>query len=272
MDVFWAITLMMEAVRTSETSIYFETSRCHIPEVCYLHTHGSYKCTSHKKLLWCYVDGFSVCNYDFCLLHSLYATSELKIKIRSHINSCVQTPHNQPCSVFMFIFQISEKYCCSQITYNVRCKPNAWLSSISYWFVFIHYNSYFIRTWSNWIRHISQPPVQDKTKAKAVPLHAIKALGGERRYSSYSFSTSALDGGESSALGPGRALPSGRTHGTHWTGGWVGPRAGLDTEDRGKILCLCRGSNLDRPVVQSVVRHYTAWATRLTIQKTGSIM
>jgi hypothetical protein len=28
-----------------------------------------------------------------------------------------------------------------------------------------------------------------------------------------------------------------RTPGTHWIGGWVGPRAGLDTEDRGKILC-----------------------------------
>jgi hypothetical protein len=40
----------------------------------------------------------------------------------------------------------------------------------------------------------------------------------------------------------------------------VGPRAGLDTEDRGKILCPRRGSNPDRPVVQPVVRHYTAWA------------
>jgi hypothetical protein len=27
---------------------------------------------------------------------------------------------------------------------------------------------------------------------------------------------------------------------------------------------LCRGSNLDRPVVQPVVRHHTDWATRLT--------
>jgi predicted amidophosphoribosyltransferase len=27
-----------------------------------------------------------------------------------------------------------------------------------------------------------------------------------------------------------------------------------------KILCPRRGSNLDRPVVQPVVRHYTAWA------------
>jgi hypothetical protein len=28
---------------------------------------------------------------------------------------------------------------------------------------------------------------------KAFPLHATKSLGGEKRYSSYSFSTSALD-------------------------------------------------------------------------------
>jgi hypothetical protein len=36
----------------------------------------------------------------------------------------------------------------------------------------------------------------------------------------------------------------------------VGPRAGLDTEARGKILCPCRGSNPDLPVVQPVVRQY----------------
>jgi hypothetical protein len=57
-----------------------------------------------------------------------------------------------------------------------------------------------------------------------------------------------------------RFSPGERTTGTHCTGGWVGPRAGLDTEDRGKILCLCRGSNPDCPVVQPVVRHYTDWA------------
>jgi hypothetical protein len=32
-----------------------------------------------------------------------------------------------------------------------------------------------------------------------------------------------------------------------------------------KILCPCRGSNPDRPVVQPVVRHYTAWANRLIL-------
>jgi hypothetical protein len=42
---------------------------------------------------------------------------------------------------------------------------------------------------------------------------------------------------EWSASRPDRALaPGERTPGTHCTGDWVGPRAGLDTEDRGKIL------------------------------------
>jgi hypothetical protein len=32
-----------------------------------------------------------------------------------------------------------------------------------------------------------------------------------------------------------------------WIGGWVGLRAGMDAGARIKILCLCRGSNPDRP-------------------------
>jgi hypothetical protein len=60
---------------------------------------------------------------------------------------------------------------------------------------------------------------------------------------------------------PGEKIP-----GTHWTGGWVGPRVGLDTEE--KYSCLCRGSNLDRPVVQSVTRHYSDWATHGSQQDT----
>jgi hypothetical protein len=59
---------------------------------------------------------------------------------------------------------------------------------------------------------------------------------------------------------PAALYPRGKDPGTHCTVGWVGPRAGLDTEARGKILFPRRGSNPDRPVVQPVVRHYTAWA------------
>jgi hypothetical protein len=42
--------------------------------------------------------------------------------------------------------------------------------------------------------------------------------------------------------------PRERTPGIRWIQAWVGLRAGLDTEDRGKILCLCRGWSPGRPV------------------------
>jgi hypothetical protein len=55
-----------------------------------------------------------------------------------------------------------------------------------------------------------------------------------------------------SCQAPAALCPGERTPGTHCIGGWVGLRAGLDTEVRGKILCLCRESNLDRLVVQPI--------------------
>jgi hypothetical protein len=56
-----------------------------------------------------------------------------------------------------------------------------------------------------------------------------------------------------------------RNPGTQCTGGWVSPRAVLDKKATGKkSFRLCRGLNLDRPVLQAVARHYTDWATRLT--------
>jgi hypothetical protein len=54
-------------------------------------------------------------------------------------------------------------------------------------------------------------------------------------YSFYSFTTSALDGGEWSVSRPSCALPSEKDASTHRTGGWVGPRASLDTKARGRI-------------------------------------
>jgi hypothetical protein len=48
---------------------------------------------------------------------------------------------------------------------------------------------------------------------------------GEWRYSSTHSLTSALDGGEWSASRAGRFTPWQRVPGTHWIGGWVGPRA-----------------------------------------------
>jgi hypothetical protein len=77
---------------------------------------------------------------------------------------------------------------------------------------------------------------------------------GERRFISYSFLTSALDGSEWSASRSYRALSPGVDPGTHWIGGWVGLRAGLHTEATERILCLLRDQT---PVVQSVVRQCT---------------
>jgi hypothetical protein len=99
--------------------------------------------------------------------------------------------------------------------------------------------------------------VRTKSKIKQSRYTPWRRLG-ERRYSSYSFTTSALDGVSGQRRAPPRFTPRERTPSTHWTGGWVGPRVGLDTEDRGKILCPCRGSNPDCQVFQPLVRHYTA--------------
>jgi hypothetical protein len=71
----------------------------------------------------------------------------------------------------------------------------------------------------------------------------------ERNYSSYSFLTSALDGVSGQRHGPAALYPGERVPDTHWTGVWVGLRAGLNTEAREKILCICRRSNPDRPVI-----------------------
>jgi hypothetical protein len=80
----------------------------------------------------------------------------------------------------------------------------------------------------------------------------------ERKCSSYSFMTSALDGGEWSASRPGGALPPGKR-----TPVLIGQEAGWASELvwtqrlEEESFRLCRESNLNRPVVQCAVRHYT---------------
>jgi hypothetical protein len=98
---------------------------------------------------------------------------------------------------------------------------------------------------SNWFQpplHLCRTRTKQWTKcqqkqSKAVPLHAMVALGGRggtapthswpRHWMGVSGQRHAL-----AALCDGE-----RTPGTHCTGGWVGLRAGLDTEIKGKILC-----------------------------------
>jgi hypothetical protein len=90
-------------------------------------------------------------------------------------------------------------------------------------------------------------------KQKLITCHTTRHGGtwGER-HSSYSFLTSALYGGEWSASRPGRALPPGKGHPVPIVqeAGWA-PRAGLDTEARGKIILALPGiepRSLGRPV------------------------
>jgi hypothetical protein len=65
----------------------------------------------------------------------------------------------------------------------------------------------------------------------------MKAYGGVD-VQIHIFLTLALVGGEWSASRPGRFTPGERAPGTHWIGGWVDPRDGLDNVERRKFLTL----------------------------------
>jgi hypothetical protein len=83
--------------------------------------------------------------------------------------------------------------------------------------------------------------------------------GGGRWYSSYSFLTSALDGGEWSASHPSCTLPPGKGPPVP-----IGQEAGWVPEPvwmQGLEEKSCAPVRDQTPIVQPVVRHYTAWAT-----------
>jgi hypothetical protein len=69
--------------------------------------------------------------------------------------------------------------------------------------------------------------------------------------------TSAVDGGGRSVSHSGYALPLGMGSVTHWIGGWVGLRASLDAEARGKILCPCQDRIRHSVRSHSNVTHYS---------------
>jgi hypothetical protein len=56
----------------------------------------------------------------------------------------------------------------------------------------------------------------------------------------HAFLTTSLVGSKWSASRPGRFTPGERTPGSHWIGGWVDPRAGLDDVEKRKFLTLPR--------------------------------
>jgi hypothetical protein len=96
-------------------------------------------------------------------------------------------------------------------------------------------------------------------KGKEVPLRSIEAHLGDRRYSSYSFLTSALEGGEWAASRPDRSLPPQKEPPVPIVqeAGWApGPVWTQRLEGKSSA---CVGDRT--PAVQSVVRHCTDWAT-----------
>jgi hypothetical protein len=88
-------------------------------------------------------------------------------------------------------------------------------------------------------------------------IDSVQKLLDTPSYSSTHSLTSALDGGEWSASRPGRFTTRERDPGTHWIGGWVGPRAGLNAVVKRKIPSPYRESNPDYPIVQPVTSRYT---------------
>jgi hypothetical protein len=65
----------------------------------------------------------------------------------------------------------------------------------------------------------------------------MKAYGGVDVYI-YILLTSAVFEGEWSASRHGRFTPGKRAPGTHWIGGWVSPKAGLDDVEKRKFFTL----------------------------------
>jgi hypothetical protein len=66
---------------------------------------------------------------------------------------------------------------------------------------------------------------------------------GKWRYSSTHYLTSALDGGEWSALRPGSFTAKERAPFIHQIRSWLGPSSGLDPVVKKKVLSPCRDTN-----------------------------
>jgi hypothetical protein len=79
-------------------------------------------------------------------------------------------------------------------------------------------------------KHCNETSASIKGGSKVAPLPPCRRQEG-KEYSPYSFLASALDAGQRHAPA---ALYSLGNPGTHRIRGWVGPRAGLVTESRGK--------------------------------------
>jgi hypothetical protein len=85
------------------------------------------------------------------------------------------------------------------------------------------------------------------------------------------FLTSALDGGEWSGSHPGRFIPGEIATGTHWMGGWVGPRAGLDAVEKRKSFARAgnRTPTIQPAVIPTELWIKLEWEARIETKSKG---
>jgi hypothetical protein len=58
---------------------------------------------------------------------------------------------------------------------------------------------------------------------------------------------------------PATLLPGKETPDTHWIGGWVGPKAGLDAVEKRNIYFLCQESISGSVAVLPLACRFTDW-------------
>jgi hypothetical protein len=106
--------------------------------------------------------------------------------------------------------------------------------------------------------HLDLKSLKVKLSLCLIKHHAMKTYWGSR-----GIAPRILDLGTRwrwSASRPGCFIPRKRAPGTHWIGGWVGPRDVQDTVVKRKIPSPHRESNSRTPIVQPVAQRYTDWA------------
>jgi hypothetical protein len=104
--------------------------------------------------------------------------------------------------------------------------------------------------------------VKVKVKGNLTKHHAMKTYWGVE-VQLYALLTSAPDGGEWLASCPGRFTPRERVPGTNWMGGWIGPRAVLDTVVKRKIPSPHRESNPRTPIADLNFVSFCPWLGRV---------
>jgi hypothetical protein len=86
----------------------------------------------------------------------------------------------------------------------------------------------------------------------------MKTYGGVEVYM-HAFLNSALDGAELSASNPGRFTSGERDFSTHWVGGWVGRRAGLDAVAKRKKSLLLPGIETQSSTLSQNQEYFVPW-------------